>query len=136
MQGPLCCPHPAQGLEGLADELPPGFGPEFMPRVLQMTSALHLPFFLMGILCIYSFVFCNLLPTLPGQRRSLPVPRWCRKACSPGEPRTHTDPRTGTSIRVSPCQIWMQKASGSSRLRCVCSCWLVQKSFTRKPGCL
>lgn len=34
VQGPLCCPHPAPALEGLAGELPPGFGPELQPRAL------------------------------------------------------------------------------------------------------
>lgn len=33
-------------------------------------------------------------------------------------------------------QIWMQKASGSSRLRCVLSLRLVQNSSTQKLGCV
>lgn len=77
------------------------------------------------------FVLCNPQPTSPGYRPSLPVLHQCREAASPGEPRTHSDPPIGTAVQASSCQIWMQIASSSLCLSCVCSHWWY---FTQKLG--
>lgn len=128
MQGHLHCPHPAWGLEGLVGELPPGFGAELVPRVLQVTSdALHLPCFLMGIPCFYSclcFAVCY-----PGcLSRDVPSP--CPVSAERHGAQESPGPTlTRTSVEVSSCQICTQKASISFTLEV----WLLQKSFTQKP---
>lgn len=85
--------------------------------------------FLIGILCIYSCL-CFAIHCQHHQGVDLPF-LFSTSAERPGEPMTHTDPPIGTVLQVSPCQTWMQIASGSSHLSCVCSHWW---SFTRKLG--
>lgn len=138
VQGPLHCPHPARGLEGLAGELPPGFGPELVPRVLQMTSdALHLPFFLTGIPRFYSCLcFAICYQGCLGRDVSFPFPISAERQAareSPGPTPTHSP---GCRYGGALVKFARKKPPFLSHLRCGSSHWLDQKSFTQNLACV